>query len=59
MNGLKTAVLVSSVMLVLYAKYLCNMNHFLQVSIDIRAMRVLFAAAVLLLFWFYKRGAWV
>lgn len=35
---------------VLYAKYVCNTNHFLQVYMDIRAMYTLFATVILFLF---------
>lgn len=36
--------------IVLYAKHLCDMTHFLQVFIDIRAMYISFAIMVLVLF---------
>lgn len=32
------------------AKYVCNINHVMQACTDIRAMYILFARAILLLF---------
>lgn len=32
------------------AKYVCNINHVMQECIDIRAMYILFARAILILF---------